>query len=313
MNKGISILLPTYNCLCTDLVTALHGQCEPLEVPFEIIVDDDGSSNRSFVEKNKAIEQFSQVRYQLLQHNIGRSAIRNRLARQAQYEWLLFIDGDLSIDNPHFIANYLRAAGLFPVGNGSVHETPPSPVIVGGIKIGGNPDRWKNNLRYRYEKRCEAAHHVQKRAEKTHQEFRTTNFMVRRDIILQFPFDEDFHHYGYEDVLFGKTLSEKKVQITHIDNPILLEDYEDNTTFVEKNEEALRTLFTFQRQLEGYSTLLTHYNRLKALHLLPIVNLIYKLTGKAIKNNLQHNNPQVFLFNIYKLLYYSSLKKKNEL
>ena len=313
MKKGLSILLPTYNCLCIDLVKALHRQCEPLDIPFEILVADDGSPDRSFVENNKTIEQLSYVRYILHPTNVGRSAIRNLLARASQYEWIIFIDGDLTLDNPHFIARYAEAASLGLVSRCSAATPPTSPVVVGGIAIGGDPHQWKNNLRYRYEKRCEAAHHANRRAERTHQEFRTTNFMVHRDIILQYPFDEHFLHYGYEDVLFGKTLSESNVRITHIDNPILLDDFEDNPTFVSKNEEALRTLFTFQKQLAGYSTLLDCYNRLKAFHLLPIVNLFYKMAGKAIKNNLQHNNPQVFLFNIYKLLYYSSLNKQTEL
>ena len=295
MNPGLSILLPTYNCLCKDLVLALHGQCEPQGIPFEIVVADDGSSDRSFVEQNKAIEELSHVRYIVHPTNIGRSAIRNLLAKESQYSWLLFIDGDLTLANPHFIERYVEVVAT------------PS-VIVGGIQIGGDHERWRTNLRYRYEKRCEAAHQAQARTEKAHQEFRTTNFMVHRDIILQYPFDENFQHYGYEDVLFGKTLQENGVAIHHIDNPILLDDFEDNPTFVSKNEEALRTLFTFREQLAGYSTVLDCYNRLKSLHLLPIVNLFYKMAGKAIKNNLQHNNPRVFLFNIYKLLYYSSLK-----
>ena len=309
MKEGLSILLPTYNCLCIDLVRALHRQCEPQGIPFEIVVADDGSPDRSFVERNKEIEKLSHVRYLVQDHNVGRSAIRNLLAREAQYAWLIFIDGDLTLSNPHFIERYAQAVALGPVSRCSTATNTTSLVVVGGIAIGGDPQRWSHNLRYRYEKHCEAAHRADSRAERSHQEFRTTNFMVYRDIILRYPFDENFHHYGYEDVLFGKSLSEHQVAIKHIDNPILLDDFEDNPTFVRKNEEALRTLFQFRHQLEGYSTLLRYIHRLEAFHLLPIVNLFYKMAGKAIKNNLQHNNPRIFLFNIYKVLYYSSLKQ----
>ena len=357
MIEGLSILLPTYNCLCDALVTELHRQCQPQGIPYEIIVADDASPDRKYVEQNKAIERLSNVRYILQPVNIGRSAIRNLLAREARYPWLIFIDGDLTLQNTHFIARYLQAAdsrreesfrgyegscrgcegtgvrgyenslverlrvgelcsGMGEEGNlaPSHPRTPapskPLPVIIGGIAIGGDPQRWHTNLRYRYEKRCEAAHQARQRSAKGYQEFRTTNFMVPREVILCYPFDEDFHHYGYEDVLFGKTLREAGISILHIDNPILLDDFEDNPTFVSKNEEALRTLFQFSEQLEGYSTLLAYHDRLKSLHLLPIVKFFYKIAGKAIKNNLQHNNPRIFLFNIYKLLYYSSLQNR---
>ena len=66
-------MLPTYNCLCIDLVKALHRQCEPLDIPFEILVADDGSPDRSFVEKNKAIEQLSHVQY-ILRNTSGLSS-----------------------------------------------------------------------------------------------------------------------------------------------------------------------------------------------------------------------------------------------
>lgn len=287
---------------------ALHRQCEPQGIAYEIVVADDGSPDRSFVERNREIERLGSVRYLVLPANIGRSAIRNLLAREARFAWLLFIDGDLTLDNPHFIERYVQASSLAPAGSNAPATSPAAPVIVGGIAIGGDPNRWRSNLRYRYEKRCEAAHRAQGRSAKSHREFRTTNFLVRRDMILAYPFDENFHHYGYEDVLFGKTLHDNGVSIAHIDNPITLDDFEDNATFLRKNEEALRTLFAFSEQLDGYSTLLRYHHSLKALHLLPIVKLFYKMAGKAIKNNLQHNNPPIFLFNIYKVLYYSSLK-----
>lgn len=36
-------------------------------------------------------------------------------------------------------------------------------VIVGGLKIGGNPITLKDNLRYKYEKKCEKQHNYKHR------------------------------------------------------------------------------------------------------------------------------------------------------
>ena len=237
----LSILLPVYNCHCEALVTELQRQCVECGTEFEIIVADDGSSVTSYVEHNLRIERLEGVRYITRKQNVGRSAIRNFLISQAQGEWLLFIDGDLTLDNSHFIRRYLQAK---------------SNVVVGGIRIGGDPNGWKDNLRYRYEKAYEQKNTPQDRQCHATKHFRTTNFLAHKDIMMDHPFDENFVQYGYEDVLFGKSLAMDHIAITHIDNPITLDFFESNSEFLDKTEQSLRTLYTFRNQLKGYSKLL---------------------------------------------------------
>ena len=285
----LSILLPVYNCSCVALVTELQRQCVECGTEFEIIVADDGSSVASYIEHNLRIERLDGVRYITRKQNVGRSAIRNFLISQAQGEWLLFIDGDLTLDNSHFIRRYLQAK---------------SNVVVGGIRIGGDPNRWKNNLRYHYEKAYEQKNTPQDRQCHATKHFRTTNFLAHKDIMMKHSFDENFVQYGYEDVLFGKSLAMDHVAITHIDNPITLDFFESNSEFLDKTEQSLRTLYTFRNQLKGYSQLLETAEKIKKLHLQKLVNAAYFLVGQRIKKHLQGNNPSIFLFNVYKLMYY---------
>lgn len=285
----LSILLPVYNCHCEALVTELQRQCVECGTEFEIIVADDGSSVTSYIEHNLRIERLDGVRYITRKQNVGRSAIRNFLISQAQGEWLLFIDGDLTLDNSHFIRRYLQAK---------------SNVVVGGIRIGGDPDIWKDNLRYRYEKAYEQKNTLQDRQCHATKHFRTTNFLAHKDIMMEHSFDENFVQYGYEDVLFGKSLAMDHIAITHIDNPITLDFFESNSEFLDKTEQSLRTLYTFRNQLKGYSQLLETAEKIKKLHLQKLVNAVYFLVGQHIKKHLQGNNPSIFLFNVYKLMYY---------
>ena len=139
--------------------------------------------------------------------------------------------------------------------------------------------------------------------------FRTTNFMVRRDLLLAYPFDETFHEYGYEDTLFGKQLKEHGATLIHLDNAATIADYEDNATFVAKTEESLRTLAAHAHQLQGYSTLLHTANKLKCLHLQPLIAFVFKLFKDLLHKNLCSNSPSVFLFNVYKLGYYINLTR----
>ncbi|MCR5077262.1 MAG: glycosyltransferase family 2 protein [Prevotella sp.] len=291
---SLSILLPTYNCSCVSLVTELQRQCAESGADYEVIVADDGSPDQSFIAENKAIERLAGVTYIIRQQNVGRSAIRNFLVAQAHHEWLLFIDGDLSLDNPNFIRNYLRAEG---------------EVIVGGITIGGDETVWKNNLRYRYERAYEQRNKAQERQLHAAQHFRTTNFLACKSVMLSHPFDEHFQQYGYEDVLLGKTLEKDSIPITHIDNPIMLDSFETNSVFLAKTEESLRTLHTFRKQLEGYSTLLRIAGMIRKKHLTGLILPLYKIAGKWIKHSLQGNKPSVFLFNVYKLMYYIHYEK----
>ena len=147
MINSLSILIPTYNNVCLELVRDLQAQASILsstnDFEYEILVADDGSTDKNTIEKNCEINELDNCRYIERKENIGRAAIRNFLAKEAKYLWLLFLDSDLKLDNSDFIRNYMLSKGN---------------VIVGGLKIGGNPITLKDNLRYKYEKKCEKQH-----------------------------------------------------------------------------------------------------------------------------------------------------------
>ena len=291
MKKELSILIPTYNCTCNDLVHSLHHIMELEEkkdygLKYEIIVADDGSSDKSTIEKNSDIKELSNVNYIIREENVGRACIRNFLAQQAQYNWLLFLDGDIMVERTRFIEKYLNT---------------DFRVTVGGLQVYDHNRAYTNNLRYKYEKKYQSRYGAAEREKNPYKNFRTTNFLIKRDVIIQHPFDENIKNYGYEDVLFGKRLQESGIPIHHINNPAILTEFEDNNVFIDKIEESLHTLHEFRRELKGYSTLLK-YEWLK-----PLALPLYYIIGKPIRYNLSGNNPRLFLFNLYKLLYYSKI------
>lgn len=294
MINQLSILIPTYNHVCLELVKSLQAQAAALpNLEYEVLVADDGSTDRKTIYENREIRSLPYCRYIEREKNKGRAAIRNFLAEQALYPWLLFIDSDLHVDNPSFIQNYIQAEG---------------EIRVGGIKIGGNASNLKSNLRYLYEKACEQQHDYLHRKKIGSKEFRSTNFLIAKHIIQKYPFDENIKTYGYEDVLFGKCISQKGYEITHIDNPIVLDQYETNYQFLIKTEEACRTLFLLRRELQGYSKLIEHAARLQHLKVVtPLLKMLYPWIGLHIKARLTGNKPSVFWFNIYKILYYIHL------
>lgn len=290
MIKSLSILLPSYNNVCLGFVTALCEQAAAIDradFNYEIIVADDGSTDTAAIAANKAIDLLPHCRYITGWKNVGRAAIRNFLARQAKYDYLLFLDSDRNICRHDFINQYL-----------SLDDT---EVACGGLIPGGDAKKLNHNLRYRVEKRYEKHNTAASRQQREYANFNTSNFMTRRDIMLHIPFDERFRHYGYEDVMWGKQLKEHSIHITHIDNPILLDDYETNPCFVEKMETGMKTLSGFKDELKDFSAVISTYNRLKAIHLTRVFGSFFRLFRGVLKSNLVGDTPSPRLLNIYKL------------
>lgn len=341
LNKeGLSILIPLYNQVGVALAMALSKQVEQcakeekkknegkgnandtISLGFEIIFADDGSADATARQRNAIIAQLPYCQYIERPKNVGRSAIRNFLAHTAHYSHLIFLDGDVAIKRGNFVQTYLAHRNDADVIIGTLHFSrmqvacDTAEDIIGHTKRAKEetkkttePVLYDDNLKYRYEQQFLAKHPVKKRMQQPYASFRTTNFMVRRDLLLAYPFDETFHEYGYEDTLFGKQLKEHGATLIHLDNAATIADYEDNATFVAKTEESLRTLAAHAHQLQGYSTLLQTVNKLKRLHLQPLIAFVFELFKGLLHKNLCSNSPSVFLFNVYKLGYYINLTR----
>ncbi len=178
-------------------------------------------------------------------------------------------------------------------------------VVVGSLKVEKDSVD-KSNLRCLNELRAERAFSVSKRNERPYKNFHSGNFMASRQTMLENPFREDMKTYGYEDTLFGKGLADRHVSIVHIDNPLLFVRFESNGRFLEKTEEALRTLYDYRQELKGYSALLRLVDGLQRHHLLWITVWINRLTSTAVKRRLMGKRPSLFLYNVFRVCCLSS-------
>lgn len=296
MKQELSILIPIYNSDCTSQVAALSRQAEAIEgLKYEIIVADDGSDRMDdgrWMMDDGQLSAFPHVRFIRREQNVGRAAIRNFLCNEAQYAWLLFMDGDMTIPSDDFVRRWLDA---------DVEQ-----VGYGGYIIGRGEE---TNLRYLYERQCEAMHTAEERRKRPFMHFHTCNFLISKPLMQQYPFDERFHHYGYEDVLFGKRLRQAGIRIVHPDNPAGFFDYEDNAHFVSKTEEGLRTLKEFRSDLRGYSQMLTFVDGIHISAVKSVIRLWHRLFSTWERRNLCSEKPSLRLFKLYKLGYFLTLTK----
>ena len=295
--NGLSILIPTYNGDCRQLVTELSSQAEAISgLSYEIIVADDGSTDLTMVERSREVEQLPHCRFMARTQNAGRAAIRNFLAQQATHPWLLFLDCDMSIISSHFLLNYLEQEGDVVYGGYHIRHDSASPSC----------------LRYIYELQCQQQHTTEQRRKQPYQHFHTSNFMVSRKVMLAHSFDEQFRQYGYEDVLFGRRLREAGIAINHQEIPVGFLHFESNASFVSKTEEGLRTLHDHRQQLRGYSKLLTFVDGIHLGAVRWLIRLWHRLCGPLERRNLCGRRPSLRIFKIYKLGYYLTLTKNDK-
>ena len=292
--KELSILIPNYNNVCVELVTVLQQQAEALGIDYEILVADDASPQKDTIPLNQPINELPHCRYIIKETNTGSAATRNYLGEQSQYHWLLFLDCDINIPDDHFLERYMSA--------------PHEGVVNGGICI-IDDDTLSHNLRYLYEKDAEPAHTAERRQANKYHEFRSTNFMIEREVFEACPFDERFKRSGYEDVLFGKMLKQQQIPVTHIDNPVMMTKFESNPDYVTKIERSMRTLHTFRNELRGYSRILTFDSGIHISAVRGLIRLWHRIFGNMERRNLCGSKPILKLFTLYRLGYYLTLPK----
>lgn len=306
----LSILLPSYNNVCVSLVQVLQRQADALrgklDKPFryEIIVADDCSTDAACIDANRVIGDMLHCRYLRMEQNVGRAQIRNVLISESRGDYVLLIDSDLFLCDDNYLYKY---------------ATSTADVVYGGTRIGGeglamvdneaNTENLKGNLRYIYEKKAEPSHRAVFRQLRPNQEISVCNLYARRDIMEAHPFDSRFKAYGYEDVLFGKRLAECGIGVTHIDNPVLINEFEPNSVFVKKTEEAILTLCRFEQDLEGYSNLKTKVTTLGRYIPLSLFRLWHRIMKNKEKRNLTGSKPSLLLFKLYKLGFFLENRK----
>ncbi|OMQ08775.1 glycosyltransferase family 2 protein [[Flexibacter] sp. ATCC 35103] len=294
----LSILIPTYNYNVYNLVELLYNQALEANVTFEIICLDDASDN--FLLENQKINQFQNSSYSVLEKNIGRSAIRNLLAKKANYENLLFLDADTLPVHKNFITNYISQ-----INNSE-------KVIYGGILYQSKKPKKEQLLRWIYGNKREALGTLQRNIN-PYISFLTLNFLISKSIFSKVKFNESIPNLRHEDTLFSFDLMQNKTEVIHIENPVYHLGIEDSQTFLKKSEEAvigLKNLVDSHLITSDYVKLSHYFQIIKKYYLRSLVVFGFKIFKPFFLKQLLSKKPSLFVFDIYRLGYYCTLKIK---
>jgi hypothetical protein len=257
---------------------------------FEVICLDDSSTETHF--NNSKISSLEHCSYIVLDKNIGRSAIRNKLANMAQYEYLLFIDSDMLVIEQNYIENYLKVVDHFDL-------------VYGGISYKSSCIDDKIMLRWKYGIERESLN-IEQRNLKPYLSAKFCNLLIRKDVFSIIQFDEKIKAYGHEDTLFSLHMQAHKLKFLHIDNQLLHDGLEDSKLYLDKVDIASKNLRKIAELhndniLLKDITLLKMYYILKKFKSILLYRVVYSVFKKGIERNLLSSNPNIRLLDFYKL------------
>lgn len=290
----ISLLIPVCDYDIVALVHSMKSYLGNIPEFTEILIGDDGS-NADNKAKYKSLESEG-VRLISSEQNIGRAAIRNRLALEAKGDFLLFIDADtmLPATAEAYIQKWIPYMATLGVVCGGVlyHESPP-----------GDPDKI---LRWKYGRKREQIK-ASDRNKHPYASFSTYNLLIDRSIFQKLRFNEELKQYGHEDTLLSYQLNKAGIKVFHIENGLVHEGLETNRDFLNKTKlgiENLSKLFdsvTDKRTFSSSVKILRYYNVLSVFRLTLILAGIFIRFRERIELRLDSSDPPLWLFSLYKI------------
>jgi len=298
----ISLLIPVFDY---DIVALVHSMKSAMgKVPefCEILVGDDGSSVE-FREKYKSLEGDG-IKVISSKKNIGRAAIRNKLALEAKGDFLLYIDADAMLPGTAeaYMVKWLPFLTVSSVLCGGVlyHDSAP-----------GDPDKL---LRWKYGKSREQRKAVD-RNKSPHAGFSTFNVLISKSVFSKIRFNEELKQYGHEDTLMGYQLKKAGIGVLHIDNGLMHEGLESNKEFLNKTKlgiENLSKLFDNVTDKKAFSEtvrILKIYNILDVIRLTRILAGIFIKYRDRMEIRLDSNKISLNLFGFYKMCMFCTFRE----
>jgi glycosyltransferase involved in cell wall biosynthesis len=292
----LSILITVYNYNLYPLVQELHKQCLECNIEFEILTQDDASGS-ILNNENQKINSLSNCYFGILEKNVGYRENRNLMAAKAKFDYLLFIDGDCNILNNNYIKKFIDNIKDFDaVYGGRLHnEKCPSD---------------NQKLRWKYGRFVEDKS-AENRKKTPYQSLLFNNTIIKKEWFEKIKFDNSFRNYGHDDTQFSYKLMLLNAKINHIENPTEHNDIDFNEVYLTKMQGSLNNLYLLYKEKKianNYGKLVSLIHFLKITKLSFLVSIIYKIFKELIFKNLKGKNPNLKIYNAFRIGHLCSIK-----
>ncbi len=272
-------------------MSELYEQVNELGIEFEIRCYDDGSYF-DFRMNNQRIAAYPNVMYRELPENVGRSKIRNQLAKEAKYDSLIFLDCDSLTDKKDFVKKYLDA------NDGKT-------VICGGTRYAEEMPHDQNLILHWKAGREREILPLEERQSRPYKSFKSNNFFIPKHVFDTVTFNEDLVKYGHEDTLFGQDLKKHHVPVVQLDNPVLHLGLKSTHHFIESTHHAVENLaYLIKNDMADRN--ITLYKAYRTISFLRLEKKVYKKLDKHRNyylNQLYSTDPELKKLDKLKLLW----------
>lgn len=237
----VSIVVPFKDYAVGLLAEEMVAQAQRCSVEVELLFADDGSTNSTYSEQLSLCFADAPVGCSVLScgTNRGRAIIRNRLAAVAKGRYLLYLDADMLPDTDTFLERYAALArdGTLDIACGGrsyqrVADCPQSQLLYrhfsAATECVGSSVRNRNPLWY----------------------LLTNNLLVRRQLVLDHPFDSSYRGWGFEDADWALSLG--KVSVLHIDNTASHMGLPDEHELLAKYDDSAENFRHIYRQVPEF-------------------------------------------------------------
>lgn len=226
----LSILIPYYRFDCSQLVAELLSQASSIHQPVELLLADDGSADEKL---NRSLESVLHntpipIHWSIFSENRGRAAIRNLLVNNARADYLLFLDCDMLPDSKNFLDTYLQA----------IETDPETLAFVGGRSYLRLPGVKPEERLYHYFSQRTECLSADDRQQYAAWYVFTNNIVIKREALLDQPFDDSFQGWGFEDTDWGLRVA-RLGKLRHIDNSATHLGVMTDTSLLEKYRESV--------------------------------------------------------------------------
>ncbi len=298
----ISLLIPVCDYDIVAFVYSMKSCIGKIPELTEIIIGDDGSTEENRA-RYKALEGDG-VRLIISEKNIGRAAIRNKLALEAKGDFFLFVDADAMFPGTTeaYITNWIPVMSLSQVTCGGIlyHESPPV-----------DPDkilRWKHGRKLEQAKASERNKHP-------YAAFSTFNVLIDRTVFEKLRFNEDLRQYGFEDTLLSYQLEKAGIKVLHIDNGLIHEGLESNREYLIKTKLSLENLsklydsVTDKKALASSVKMLRNYNWLRMVRLTLLLTGIFIRFRERMELRIDSSDSPLWLFRFYRMCMFCTFRE----
>ncbi|MFN4090236.1 MAG: glycosyltransferase family 2 protein, partial [Alphaproteobacteria bacterium] len=267
---GLTVLIPFYGSDPSALLRALDTQAAALGGAVDIVCADDGSPDRACAEAAVATAGglAAACTVLLAGRNRGRSEIRNLLARQARGRHVLFLDGDMAVSRPSFLADYLDLLAREPIA-----------IAFGGFEMDPDENDPANDLHV-WSSRRDHCLPASERAREPEKYTYTSNLVVRRDLLLACPFSDAFAGWGWEDVDWAIRAA-RLAPIRQVENPAVHRGFSSAETLLRKYRESVPNFATIHARHPAEIEGMPLFRAARAAARLPLPELCLRLFAAA--------------------------------